>query len=60
MNNTGLKVKIATVIQLLLCLIFAFAIWISVKYADMYSKPENSIPEEETATAEYESNFIEV
>ena len=63
MNKTVLNVKIVTIIQFILCLIFAFAIWISVKYADMYSNPENSNSTEkteETADASYESNFIEV
>ena len=63
MNKTVLNVKIATIIQFILCLIFAFAIWISVKYSDMYSKPENANQTEEiteTADASCESNFIEV
>ena len=63
MNKTVLNVKIATIIQFILCLIFAFAIWISVKYSDMYSEPENANQTEEsteTADASCESNFIEV
>ena len=43
-------IKIGTVIQLVLCFIFAFAIWISVKYADKYSNENNeSTPAETTA-----------
>ena len=60
MNKTGFKVKIATVIQFILCLIFAFAIWISAKYADMYSNNYVETPEEQTTDASYESNYIEV
>ena len=60
MNKTVLNFKIATIIQFILCLIFAFAIWISVKYADMYSSTDNTDPTEETADASHESNFIEV
>ena len=60
MNKTVLNVKIATIIQFILCLVFAFAIWISVKYADMYSNSETPAPAEETADASFESNLIEV
>ena len=60
MNKSGFNVKITTIVQFILCLVFAFAIWISVKYADMYSKNEAEIPEEQTSDASIESNFIEV
>lgn len=42
-------IKIGTVIQLVLCFIFAFAIWITVKYSDMYSNENNEpSPDEQT------------
>ena len=59
MNKTIFNVKIATIVQFILCLIFAFAIWISVKYSDMYSEDDTHIDDETTETAE-EVNLIEV
>ena len=59
MNKTIFNVKIATIVQFILCLIFAFAIWISVKYSDMYSEDDTPVDDETTETAE-EVNLIEV
>ena len=50
MKKSGFGIKIITVIQLVLCLIFAFAIWISVQYADKYSNNNNQSAEENTST----------
>lgn len=49
MKKSFFGIKIGTVIQFILCLAFAFAIWISVKYTEMYSNENNeSSPDEET------------
>ena len=60
MNKSFFNIKIATLIQFILCLIFAFVIWISVKYTDMYSESQTEVPEEQTTSASIQSNFIEV
>lgn len=56
MKKTGFGIKIITVIQLVLCLIFAFAIWISVQYADKYSNNNNNQSAEENTSTVSETN----
>lgn len=60
MNKTVFNLKIITIVQFILCLIFAFAIWISVKYADVYSASETDVSAEQTSDTTNESNFNEV
>lgn len=38
-------IKIGTIIQFVLCLIFAFAIWLSVRYSALFSDDNNDTTE---------------
>lgn len=60
MKKTFFNVKIATIVQFILCLIFAFAIWLSVKYADVYSENKGDATDVQTEQTAMEINFIEV
>ena len=51
MKKTFLNVKIITIVQFVLCLIFAFAFWISVKYTDTYPN-DNKAPSNDQTSAE--------
>lgn len=55
-------VKLSTIIQFLLCLIFAFAIWLSVQYSALSEQTENndSARSDETSYAVGDAPFYEV
>ena len=50
MNKKIFGIRVGTLIQLLLCLFLAMAIWLSVQYASIESNESNNNSEDATET----------